>query len=213
MIPKKMALIPWAGVVIVVFTGFAYAENIDPYSTDAQYGWSENAGWLNFEPSQGPGVHADGDKLTGFVWAENIGWINLSCETTAYCGTVDFGVVNDGSGTLSGFAWAENVGWINFNPVVPGDPTHYGVTIDGEGRFHGWAWGENIGWIRFDNSQSWSVRACVVTLDDLLNFASHWLEAGNPPANLNFDRTVNLEDFAMFSKWWRNFCPDGWPLK
>ena len=198
---------------VLLTAAVLYAENIDPYDTDAQYAWGENVGWLNFEPGEGPGVHVDGDKLTGFVWGENIGWINLSCETTAYCGTVDFGVVNDGNGNLSGFAWAENVGWINFNPVVPNDPMHYGVTIDADGYFHGWAWGQNIGWIRFDSAQSWSVRVCVVTLDDLANFAADWLVTGNPPANLHPDRQVDMADFAFFAEWWQNFCPNGWPLK
>jgi hypothetical protein len=53
------------------------AENIDPYGTGAQYGWSENTGWMNFQPSQGPGVQVEGGTLSGFVWGENIGWINL----------------------------------------------------------------------------------------------------------------------------------------
>ena len=47
-----------------------FAENVDPYNTGAQFGWSENAGWMNFEPSQGPGIHVEDDTLTGFVWAE-----------------------------------------------------------------------------------------------------------------------------------------------
>jgi hypothetical protein len=200
--------------MLLAAAGLAAAENIDPYETDAQYGWGENVGWLNFQPSEGPGVQVDGDKLTGFVWAENIGWINLSCETTSYCTTVNFGVVNDGAGRLSGYAWAENAGWINFDPIVPGDTANqYKVTIDADGFLDGWAWGENIGWIHFDKSQAWSARACVVTLDDLGNFASYWLQSGGVPANLDEAGTVDLDDYAIFASWWQDFCPDAWPLK
>ncbi len=28
-----------------------YAENIDPYNDSSQYAYSENVGWLNFEPN------------------------------------------------------------------------------------------------------------------------------------------------------------------
>jgi len=106
---------------ISTLVAVAPAENIDPYNDDSQYGYSENVGWLDFEPSQGTGVTVTDDEPTGFVWAENIGWINLA---------PDFGrVINGGTGLLSGFAWAENVGWVNLNPKVPGDLSHYGVTI------------------------------------------------------------------------------------
>jgi hypothetical protein len=130
-------------ILLLLMTASARAENIDPFDEGSQYAYGENVGWLNFEPSQGPGVTVSDTQLTGYAWAENVGWINLS--PTSYGG-----VVNDGTGQLSGHAWGENVGWINFNPQVLGDPTHYGVTIDSNGYFSGWAWGENIGWINFD---------------------------------------------------------------
>jgi hypothetical protein len=189
------------------------AENIDPYNTDAQYGWNENTGWLNLEPSVGSGVQVASDKLTGWIWGENIGWISLSCENTSSCGTASYGVLNDGNGYLSGYAWAENVGWINFNPTVSGDPTHYGITINSDGTFSGWAWGENIGWIHFDSTQSWDARACVVSIDDLVKFASYWLQGGNPPAELVGDRIVDYNDFNIFAQYWLDFCPDPWQLK
>ena len=200
-------------IVLLLSGSSLSAKNIDPYEESEQYGWSENTGWLNFEPSEGPGVQVEGDKLTGFVWGENIGWINLSCEITDYCSTVDFGVVNDGVGNLSGFAWAENVGWINFDPAVPGDTANqYKVTIKADGRFSGWAWGENIGWIHFDQTQSWDVRACIVTLEDLTNFASYWLGTDSV-ADLHSDGLVNLSDYSIFASYWQDFCPDGWLLK
>jgi hypothetical protein len=111
------------------------AENIDPDNQGDQYAWGENVGWINFKPSQGPGVTVTSAAVIGFAWAENLGWINLS--------PTNGGVTNDGFGHLSGFAWGENVGWINFAP------NGAGVTIAPDGRFLGFAWGENIGWINF----------------------------------------------------------------
>lgn len=117
----------------------ARAQNIDPANDGSQYAWGENVGWVNFQPSFGPGVTVTDAAVTGLAWGENVGWINLSP-------TAGGGVVNDGAGHLSGFAWGENVGWINFAP------TGGGVSINACGEFNGTAWGENIGWIGFRSS-------------------------------------------------------------
>ena len=90
--------------------------------------------------------------LSGFLWGENIGWVSLSCVDTGSCGTVDYGVTNDGAGTLAGYAWAENVGWISFSCANTSScgTSNYGVTIDpNTGVFDGKAWAENVGWISF----------------------------------------------------------------
>lgn len=200
-----------AVVLLGVLLSCAYnsrAENIDPDNDDSQYAYGENIGWVNFEPGQGPGITVTESQLRGFAWAENIGWINLSPATYG-------GVSNDGVGNLSGYAWAENVGWVNFDPTVSGDPTDYGVTIDEEGNFDGWAWGENIGWVHFQSVSPfvYKVKACVVTLEDLANFAAAWLEGGNPPANLDGGGTVDMSDFSIFASHWADFCPDNWTLK
>lgn len=126
--------------------GLAQAENIDPVNDGSQYAWGENIGWCNAEPNGdgGDGIEVADDKLTGWMWCEAIGWISLSCENTASCATVSYGVDNDGSGGLTGYAWSESAGWINFNPVTAG------VSIDpATGEFDGYAWGENVGWINF----------------------------------------------------------------
>ncbi len=125
------------------------------------------------------------------------------------------GVFNDGSGKLFGLAWGENVGWINFDPKVPGDPTDYGVTIDADGNFNGWAYGENIGWIHLASASPvpYKVKACVVTLDDLQNFALYWLNSGAVAGNLDNTGKVNNSDFAILAGYWLDFCPDGWQLK
>lgn len=215
---RRIIKIPAIIVVLVpILASVSIAENIDPYNDDSQYAYGENVGWFNFEPNTGNGVQVASDKLTGFVWAENIGWISMSCENTSSCGTVSFGVTNDGSGNLSGYAWAENVGWISFScdNTSSCGTVNYGVTIDGDGNFDGWAWAENIGWIHLSSISpvSYKVQACVVTLDDLKNFAYYWLDSGSVPANLDTIGDVDNIDFAIFASYWQDFCPDGWGLK
>jgi len=143
----RIALV--AGVTLALI-GVAQAANID--STN-KYAWGTNAGWINFNPSDGGGVTVYSDHLEGYVWGENVGWIRLgtttggSPHTYANDAANTYGVNNDGVGGLSGYAWGTNVGWINFNP------THDQVTIDPTtGDFDGYAWGENVGWIHFQNA-------------------------------------------------------------
>jgi len=202
--------------ILVFLANSVWSENIDPYEDGSQYAYGENVGWLNFDPNTGDGVQVGSDVLTGWVWAENIGWISLSCENTASCPTVSYGVTNDGGGNLSGYAWAENVGWINFDPNVPGDDTKYGVTIDANGNFDGWAWGENIGWIHFQSASpvAYKVQACKVSFEDFANFALYWLDSGaGLPADLDNLGDVNIDDLNVFAIYWLGFCPDGWRLK
>jgi hypothetical protein len=65
------------------------------------------------------------------MWAENLGWINLSCKNLSSCGTLDYGVKNDGAGNLSGYAWAENAGWIDFAPLAAGVSVDPGTAARG----------------------------------------------------------------------------------
>ncbi|MHC4659081.1 MAG: hypothetical protein ACYS83_07890 [Planctomycetota bacterium] len=202
----------------------APAENIDPNEDGSQYAYGENVGWMNFEPSQGDGAHVSQTQLTGYVWAENIGWISLSCENTASCGTVNYGVINDGSGNLSGYAWSENAGWISFSCENTGScgTVDYGVTIEVDGNFSGYAWGENIGWINFNSASlfGYGVKACKVNYKDLANFVEQWLEtgcnAGNnwcEGADLGGVNTVDFVDYSILAFFWLDYCPDDWPLK
>ena len=185
-------------IVTLLLAGPAAAENIDPDQDGSQYAYGENVGWLNFEPSQGDGVHVNETELTGFIWGENIGWIKLD--------PVYGGVSNDDDGNLSGYAWGENVGWIKFNP------TYAGVTINSEGNFDGYAWGENIGWIHFDAAEDYDVKVCVVDLENLANFVADWLQSGPIPGNLDETENVDLLDFSILASYWLSFCPDDWPL-
>jgi hypothetical protein len=187
-------------LALLFIINIGQAENIDPYNDNMQFAWGENVGWLNFDPSMGDGVQVASGAVTGFVWAENIGWINLSPSTYG-------GVFNDGSGNLSGYAWGENVGWINF------EPTYGGVTIDSDGNFDGYAWGENVGWINFGIADNYVV-VCKVTFEDMANFVALWLQTGANAADLDGEADdVDFEDYAIFSGYWRDFCPDGWLLK
>ncbi|MBM4338493.1 MAG: hypothetical protein FJ110_03010 [Deltaproteobacteria bacterium] len=128
-----------AGFIMIAMVFFAFSSlasggNIDPDNDGSQYCYGENIGWINLQPSQGPGITVTDTVVSGMAWGENVGWINFSPSNG--------GVLNDGIGNLSGYAWGENVGWIRF------DPAGAGVIINPvTGAFSGKAWGENIGWI------------------------------------------------------------------
>ena len=117
-----------------------------------KHAWSENAGWINWSPSQGGAIVKIAERyLSGFIWGENIGWIKLGADSGgpyANSGENDYGVNLAADGTLSGYAWSETCGWINFNP------SHADTSINlSTGVFDGYAWAENLGWIHFDGSQ------------------------------------------------------------
>ena len=136
-------------LVFFLAANFAFAENINPANDGSKYAWSENAGWINAQPSGpgGPGVQVSDLGLTGYAWSENAGWISVSCANNATCGAANYGVTNNGCGALSGYAWSENAGWISFAG------TSYGVAIDPKtGIFSGRAWSENAGWITFSSA-------------------------------------------------------------
>jgi hypothetical protein len=66
-------------------------------------------GWINFEPSLGPGVTITNSAITGYAWGENVGWINFNPTGGGV-------TINPSTGVFSGYAWGENIGWINFVP-------------------------------------------------------------------------------------------------
>jgi hypothetical protein len=175
--------------------------NIDPNN---KYAWSENAGWLNFRPTDG-GVTIYSDHLEGYTWAENIGWIKLGSHTGGGAHTYantdasNWGVNRSGT-TLSGFAWSENAGWINFAP------TDGGVTINTTtGDLDGYAWAENVGWIHFNNpSVPYKVVCTSPTLVELMFFkATGW------PEHVRLEWQTGSElDTAGFHLW-RAVLPSG----
>lgn len=62
-----------------------YGVNVDASWKLSGYGWSEVAGWINFNPTHSQVVI---DKSTGsfegYAWGENIGWINFKNSSPAY---------------------------------------------------------------------------------------------------------------------------------
>lgn len=125
---------------------------------NGNFSWSENIGWINWNPSEEPQATICPTVLSGLVWSENCGWINLGDgkpeDGLQYSNhsAEDFGVNHDSVGNLSGYAYGENIGWINFDGSSTGGETAR-VTIDLEtGKLKGFAWGENVGWINFTDS-------------------------------------------------------------
>jgi hypothetical protein len=155
--PLSFALVAVLGVIFGGLASGVFADNIDPLHDGSQWAWSENQGWITGEPSSknGPGPVVSSTGVTGYLWSENAGWINLSCSNRGTCGSIPYGVTNNGSGVLAGYAWAENAGWISFNcsNTSTCGTVNYGVTINpSTGIFSGQAWAENIGWITFSDT-------------------------------------------------------------
>jgi len=148
---RRGTAIGWAVALVTVLAGsVSLADgNIDPANN---FAWSENAGWVNFAPSNGNVTVTAGRGLSGYAWAENIGWIKLAAVGSTYQNTTknDWGVKLVGT-ALQGFAWSENAGWINFVP------SNGGVTIS-QGWLKGYAWSENAGWIHLNNKPTYGVR-------------------------------------------------------
>ena len=148
---RRWTTIAWAtGLAALLAGSITWAGgNIDQANS---FAWSENAGWINFAPSNAVVTVTAGQGLSGYAWAENIGWIKLAAVGSTYGNTTtnDWGVKLAGK-TLSGFAWSENTGWINFAP------SNGGVTIS-NGWFNGYAWSENVGWIHLNGTPTYGVR-------------------------------------------------------
>lgn len=117
------------------------------------YLWSENIGWIDFQPS-GPypvepnsGVRREGNKLIGWARILSIkdaginsggweGWIKLS--GLAQDGS-SYGVeINPTTSKLSGYGWSDELGWIDFSrsvinivpplpPLPPAPPSDYRI--------------------------------------------------------------------------------------
>jgi hypothetical protein len=147
-IPKPIGQVKLFTAVVLALVGMHQTSSAAGMDLDFKWAWSTNAGWINFNPTDGGNVAVHGDHLEGYLWAENVGWIRLgthtggSPHTYANTGATNYGVNRNATGHLSGYGWGANVGWINFAP------TGGGVTIDPQtGAFAGYAWGENVGWI------------------------------------------------------------------
>lgn len=78
--------------------------------------WSEDMGWIRFDPGGGYGGVANNEQgqLSGYAWGENSGWINFGPFSNNSATTVTI----NGSGEFYGWAWAQNYGWIKFDCAV-----------------------------------------------------------------------------------------------
>jgi uncharacterized membrane protein len=135
------------------------AESVDPDNDGSQYAWSANLGWINAEPQGdgGPGLELSAGQLSGWLWSANTGWISLSCENTASCDAVAYGISRDGNNNLSGYAWSPNLGWISFSCTDSNSCGNidYGVQIATPGgEMSGHAWAANAGWVSFSCTNS-----------------------------------------------------------
>ncbi len=178
--PVKYLFITQLIVSLSLSGPISYAENIDPQNTDDRYAYSENAGWLNLQPSGqgGSGVEVNDSGLSGYMWGENTGWIRLS--------HLYGNVSNDSFGGLSGYAWGENIGWINFDPVGGG------VYIDACGDFNGKAWGENIGWISFRSNAEIPFKVTTQWVSPVDEVAPETVLTKSLPEWLSSDANISL---------------------
>lgn len=145
------------------------------------YVYSENIGWVNFQPHIGGDIYIDsttGD-ITGYAWSENIGWVKFggltgfptgpgtTASNAKKIGTNIVGWARACGGmydvspnqtspnnTCSGTSRTDGWdGWISL------DGSGYGVHIDNTNNaLSGFAWGSDIlGWIDFSPTISSSV--------------------------------------------------------
>lgn len=169
----------WTITTLVLLTPLVVvAETVDPELNGSRYAWSETTGWINAEPrgDGGPGVHIAADWIKGWMWSENLGWISLSCENTASCAVVDYGVRHGPGGQLRGFAWSENAGWISFScdNTASCAVVEFGVTVDlGTGEISGFAWAENLGWINLSCTNTASCATVNFGIKTTAPFPAH----------------------------------------
>ncbi len=175
---------------------------------NAHWAWNDAIGWIDF---YSPGtVTVSNTGLTGYA-SSSIGPISLDCATSPsgnICGTSNYQVVNDGSGSLSGWAWNDGVGWISFcggqNTAACPGTVSYQVTIDANGNFHGWAWNDAIGWIDFNcaNNTSCSTSNFYV--------ATQWVATGTVGTleSIPYD-TGDVQGAQLDSVKWEGTQPPG----
>lgn len=185
-------------LMIIISSGFLSSKSTAG-SLNAKFGdyaWSENIGWIDFQPKNSSGVPLGGvsidssGNVIGYAWSENIGWIRFG----------GLGNFPTGPGTVAANAkivGSDLIGWAracsgmyktsmteshitcdgNENSRTDGwdgwislGGTNYGVKLNSTNdAFSGYAWGSDvIGWINFTLSLS-SVDIDI-TADDAVVF-------------------------------------------
>ncbi len=115
----------------------------------------------------------DGD-LNGYAWSENVGWISFQPSDLAGCPQapcnayrLDDGIygwarvvsIRDAASNSGGFD-----GWIKLHSLT-GDPVSYGLTIDTTttpNEVNGYAWSDEFGWIRAVNVEIAASESLIV---------------------------------------------------
>ncbi|MCR4261102.1 MAG: hypothetical protein NUV96_02120 [Candidatus Colwellbacteria bacterium] len=214
-------LINSIGIISVLFTVFfihsVYGVNSNIDITN-KWAWNDLAGWIDFYAS-GDGANVSSIKMSrwGVFDSDPSTYVALHCTALPPSGTndcsIDFGVINDGSGNLEGFAWSDEYGWISFcggqsTANCPG-AVPYQVTIDVGNDFKGFAWNDVLGWISFCGGLSTS------TCPGSVSYVVHttWDRISNPTSNnylesATFD-TESDDGFAFNSIYWEGTITPG----
>jgi len=204
-------------LLVVSSIHFAYGVNSNIDSIN-KLAWNDLAGWIDFYVG-GDGANVSSLKMSRWGVFENdpSTYVALHCTALPPSGTndcsVDFGVINDGSGNLEGFAWSDEYGWISFcgglsTTNCPG-AIPYQVTIDIGNDFKGFAWNDILGWISFCGGLSSST--CPGTVDYVVH--TTWDRVVNPTSNnylesVTFD-TESDDGFAFNSIYWEGTITPG----
>ncbi len=142
-----VCLVVLLSTIYFLLTTVSAATNID---STYRYAWNDVIGWVDFYTTNN--VNVSSTQLTGYA-SSSIGFIALDCATSPsgnVCGTSDFKVLKDGTGSLSGYAWNDNFGWLSFSGTTTQSQA-YGVFVNpSNGDFSGWAWNDNVGWFSFN---------------------------------------------------------------
>lgn len=154
--------------IFLLYPMHAFAATNISSSASQHWAWNDMIGWIDFYTPNTANVLTS--QLTGYA-SSSAGYISLDCSTSPagnICGTSNYQVSNNASGSLAGWAWNDTYGWISFcgdssghgstlsssTWVCPSVPT-YQVTINSStGVFSGWAWNDAIGWIDFNCSNT-----------------------------------------------------------
>jgi hypothetical protein len=178
--------------------------NISATST-SHWAWNDIIGWINFYSSQN--VNVSLNSVTGYANTTSAGIISLDCGTVGVCGTVNYGVSNDGAGNLSGWAWNDKYGWISFWSGNNGGSIPYRVKIDINGNFSGWAWNDVVGWISFNCYQPLGSNSCGTS-----NYEVQTLWAPTSTSGYLDSQTFDTGDVSgaqLNSVLWHGYMPSG----
>lgn len=138
-----------AGCPIAGTNVSAYGVNLDlvsgspTYDQLSGYAWSENIGWISFNPADWgatcpPGANCQprlvGSDFSG--WARALangggwdGWISLNCANSGACAANNYKVSLSGT-DFTGWAWGSDViGWLSFNGANIGGPISYNYKV------------------------------------------------------------------------------------